>query len=281
MSGHNIPASYNRNAALITTKRTNVVVHPACLPSRGNLRAGSIRSSGEHRIVTYVAPSRASRKSVSARQHHPFTRILHWTTFALLIVAAGSVCAREFIEGPATRQLLLAIHEWTGLTVLALIAPRLAWRAYARIGRLHAKMSPRTRIPAALGHYALYAITLALPVLGWLTANAYGQTLRLFGLLPLPTLIERDREFGYGLQDWHVDAAWLLLTLVLGHVVAALWHHYIRRDNVLRSMQPYVRRRDVRRPRAAALVSRLRTLLRRNRELAQTDPVESHAAKAG
>jgi thiosulfate reductase cytochrome b subunit len=120
-----------------------------------------------------------------------------------------------------------------------------------------------------------------LPVLGWVTANAYGQTLRLFGLLPLPTLIERDREFGYGLQDWHVDAAWLLLTLVLGHVVAALWHHYIRRDNVLRSMQPYVRRRDVRRPRAAALVSRLRTLLRRNRELAQTDPVESHAAKSG
>jgi len=204
----------------------------------------------------------------------------------LLIVAAGSVCAREFIEGPATRQLLLAIHEWTGLTVLALLLPRLAWRVYAGVGKLHATMSPRTRIPAALGHYALYATTLALPVLGWLTANAYGQTLRLFGLLPLPALMARDRELGYGLQDWHVDAAWVLLALVLGHVAAALWHHYIRRDNVLRSMQPYLRRRDVRRrdlrrARAAALLSRLRAVLQRHRELARTDAADSRAAKMG
>ncbi len=242
MREHNIPMSSNLTAAQITTKRTNVVVHPACLPPRGDLRDSSHRSSGEHRIVTHIEPSRASRKPVSARQHHPFTRILHWTTFALLIVAAVSVCAREFIEGPATRRLLLAIHEWSGLTVLALIALRLAWRAYASVGRLHAKMSPRTRIAAALGHYAIYATTLALPVLGWLTANAYGQTLRLFGLLPLPTLMARDRDVGNELQDWHVDAAWLLLALALGHVAAALWHHYIRRDNLLRSMQPYLRR---------------------------------------
>jgi len=238
MREHNIPMSSNLNAAQITTKRTNVVMHPACLPPRADPRDSSLQSSGEHCIVTQVEPSRASRKRVSPRQHHPFTRILHWTTFALLIAATVSICVREFIEGQATRRLLLALHESTGLIVLALIALRLAWRAYARVGRLHATMSPRTRIAAALGQYAMYATTLALPVLGWLTANAYGQTLRLFGLLPLPTLMARDRELGNGLQDWHVDAAWLLLALALGHIAAALWHHYIRRDSVLRSMQP-------------------------------------------
>jgi cytochrome b561 len=275
MSEHNIPTSYNRNAAQITTKRTNVVAHPACPPPRGNLGASPIRSSGEHRIVTHVAPSGASRKPVSARQHHPFTRILHWTTFALLIAAAVTVCAREFIGDQTTRRMLLAIHEWTGLTVLALIVLRLAWRAYANVGRLHAKISPRTRIVAALGHYTLYAATLALPVLGWLTANAYGQTLRLFGLLPLPTLMARDRELGYALQDWHVDAACLLLALVLGHVAAAFWHHYIRRNGVLRSMQPYVRRRNRRHSRAATSLLRLRELLPRYRQLTATEPVES------
>ena len=91
----------------------------------------------------------------------------------------------------------------------------------------------------------------------------------------------RDRELGYGLQDWHVDAAWVLLALVFGHVAAALWHHYIRRDNVLRSMQPYVRRRDLRRAQAAAVLSRLRAVLQRRRELPRTDPADSRAAKTG
>jgi cytochrome b561 len=192
----------------------------------------------------------------------------------MLIVAAVTVCARELVDDQTTRGMLLAIHEWTGVAVLGLIVLRLAWRAYANVGRLHATMSPRTRIVAALGHYALYAVTLALPVLGLLTANAYGQTLRLFGLLPLPTLIARDREFGYALQDWHVDAACVLLALVLGHVAAALWHHYVRRNGVLRSMQPFVQRRDRRRPRAATSVPRLRELLLRYRQLSATEPVE-------
>jgi len=266
-----IHTSYDHCAALTTTQRSNIAVHFA------RLRANPIRSSGEHRLAIRAAPARVTRKPVPARRHHPFTRLLHWATFVLLLVAAGSVCAREFINGQPTRQLLLAIHEWTGLAVLALMLPRLAWRVYASVGQLHAKMSPRTRIAAALGHYALYATSLALPVLGWLTASAYGQTLRLFGLIPLPTLMARDRELGYGLQDWHADAAWVLLALVLGHIAAALWHHYIRRDHVLQSMQPYVRRRDLRQASAAALVSRLRAVLQRHRELARVNPVESRA----
>lgn len=274
----NIQASCNRNPSQATTRRTTVDARFARLPS--NLRPNSIRSSGEHRLVTPASLPCTSRDRVLATRHHPFTRLLHWTTFAMLIVAAISVCAREFIENQAARQMLLAIHEWTGLTVLALIVLRLAWRAYAKVGQLHAKLSPRTRIAAALGHYTLYTTTLALPVLGWLTANAYGQTLQFFGLLPLPTLMARDRELGYALQDWHVGAACVLLALVLGHVAAALWHHYVRRNGVLRSMQPYVRRRDRRRPRAATSVPRLRALLLRYRQVTATEPVESYRAKS-
>jgi len=280
MREHNVHTSYDHNAALTTTQRSNIQV------SFARLRASSMRTSGEHRLVMRAVPARAGRKTVSVLRHHPFTRFLHWMTFALLIVAAGTVCARELIAYQPARQWLLSIHEWSGLAMLALMLLRLAWRVYAGVGKLHKTLSPRTRIVAALGHYALYATTLALPVLGWLTASAYGQTLRLFGLIPLPTLMARDRELGYGLQDWHVDAAWVLLALVLGHVAAALWHHYIRRDNVLRSMQPFprrrnVRRRDVRSARAAAVLSRLGALLRRHRELTQADPVESRAAKSG
>jgi cytochrome b561 len=274
----NIQASCNQNPSQATTRRTTIDARFARLPP--NLRPNSIRLSGEHGIVAPATLSRTSRDRAKARRHHPFTRILHWTTFAVLIVAAVTVCTREFSEDQTTRRMLLAIHEWSGLTVLALIVLRLAWRAYADVGRLHAKISPRTRIVAALGHYTLYATTLALPVLGLLTANAYGQTLRLFGLLPLPTLMARDRELGYALQDWHVDAACVLLALVLGHVAAALWHHYVRRNGVLRSMHPYVRRRDRRSLRAATSVPWLRELLLRCRQMTATRPVESHPASS-
>jgi cytochrome b561 len=275
----NIQESYNnRCPSAATTRRTAVDARFANLPS--TFRHNPTRTSGEHALVTSAALSRSCRDRVPAARHHPFTRILHWTTFAVLIVAAVSVCARQFIEDQTARRMLLAIHEWTGLAVLVLIVLRLAWRVYANVGRLHAKMSPRTRVVAALGHYALYATTLALPILGLLTANAYGQTLRLFGLLPLPALIMRDRELGYALQDWHFDAACVLLALVLGHVAAALWHHYVRRNGVLRSMQPFARRRDRRRPRTTATsVMRLRELLLRYRELRATEPVESRSQK--
>lgn len=236
-------AGHGHKAAPTAAPRSSIDTLFTRLRWHWNLRAGSIRSSAEHGFVARAVRSWASRNPVSVRLHHPFTRILHWATFALLIVAAGTVCAREYIEDYATNQLLLAIHECSGLMVLALIVLRLAWRACAGVGQLHATAPRRGRIFAALGHYALYTTTLTLPILGWLTSNAYNQRLRLFGLLPLPTLIARDRELGYALQDRHVDAAWLLLALVLGHVACALWHHYVRRDDVLRSMQPYGRRR--------------------------------------
>jgi len=202
--------------------------------ARWNLRTGSIRTRG---------PLRADRTPVPVRWHHPVTRSLHWATFASLMVAAVAACSREFVVDRATNQLLLAMHEWSGLAVLAVIVLHLAWRACGCVGRRRAAMPRGARIHAMLGHGVLYTMTLILPVLGWLTANAYNQRPVLFGLLPLPTLIERDRELGYALQDWHIDAAWLLLALLLGHVTVALWHHYIRRDNVPRSMQPYRRQR--------------------------------------
>jgi cytochrome b561 len=226
----NIQAGCNRNPSQATTRRTTVDARFAKLPS--NLRPNSIRSSGEHRLTTPAALPCTNRDRAPAARHHPFTRLLHWTTFAVLIVATVTVFAREFIEDHAARRMLLSIHEWTGLSVLALIVLRLAWRAYANVGRVHAKLSPRTRMVAALGHYTLYATTLALPVLGWLTANAYGQSLRLFGLLPLPTLMAHDREFGYALKDRRCLRA--------AHAAAGS-----RRRRTLASLRPPRRRAEV------------------------------------
>jgi cytochrome b561 len=103
----------------------------------------------------------------------------------------------------------------------------------AEVGR----MSRLIRAVAALTHIALYGLLLALPLLGWALSNAQDRPVHLFGLT-LPALVGADEDLADSLQAWHIDAAWALLALVLLHTGAALWHHFMVRDDVLRAMWP-------------------------------------------
>jgi cytochrome b561 len=175
------------------------------------------------------------------RLHRPLTRLLHWCVFVLVIVAAGTIIARGLVGGSAERKLLLVIHQSAGLAVLGLTVVRMAWRLGAQLGALHAQLPLAMRIGATATHAALYFTVLALTVLGWLTSNACARPLSFFCVIPLPALIGRDRSLGDDLQEWHSDVAWLLLLLVIAHVAAALWHHFLRGDGVMRSMAPFRR----------------------------------------
>jgi cytochrome b561 len=186
---------------------------------------------------------------------------MHWSTAVLLVVAAASIYARTFIGDRTVAALLLAVHETSGVAVLLLTAARLAWRIRARVGAVNANLPRMLRVLAGAGHLALYAVLFTLTTLGWLTADAFGGGVRLFGVLPLPHLIAHDRDLGDDLQQWHAGAAWLLLALVIAHIAAALLHHFVRRDDVLRSMQPFTSRL---RPQS---IARLRTLLHQRRRI--------------
>jgi cytochrome b561 len=99
------------------------------------------------------------------------------------------------------------------------------------------------RAAAQLAHLALYAMLLTLPILGLAVCNAHGVDVSVFGLFQLPSLVAADPDLADELTDYHVWAAWGLLALVSAHVVAALWHHAVRRDGVLVAMLPALKRR--------------------------------------
>jgi cytochrome b561 len=175
------------------------------------------------------------------KPHRPLTRLLHWCVFVLVLVAAASIITRGYIDSSPERKLLLHIHHSAGLAVLGLMLARLAWRLIARVGALQ-EQPLLVRIGATFTHTALYLTLFALPILGWLTSDAFGQQLHFLGAIQVPALIGRNRGLGDALQDWHCNLAWLLLTLVSAHIGAALWHHFLRGDGVLRSMAPFFRR---------------------------------------
>lgn len=173
-------------------------------------------------------------------RHHPVVIALHWFTVTTIIIAVTLILIREDIEGRTAKQLLLDWHRSLGLLILAVMLLRLALRYFLRVGSLDHGLPPILVIVSKAGHAVLYVLLLAIPLLGWAQSSARGQTVNLFGLVPLPPLplIERDRELAETLATWHEAAAWLLLAVVFAHAAAALWHHFVRRDTVLRSMLP-------------------------------------------
>lgn len=167
--------------------------------------------------------------------------VLHWLTVLLVVLAAAFILTRDQLDGRAIRQWLLEGHRHAGLLVLVLFAIRVTLRV--RYGKLQPSGNhPRIlRICAGLTHVALYALLLALPLLGWAMSSASGTPVHFFGLT-LPAIIGEDDDLADNLQAWHVDAAWALLALATLHITAALWHHFVVRDHTLRMMLPGRRR---------------------------------------
>jgi cytochrome b561 len=189
--------------------------------------------------------------------------LLHWSTAALLVLAVAAIVWRDHVEGRALNVLLLIVHESCGIGVLALTIVRLAWRIRARVGAVHAADQPRAlhRLARA-GHYTLYGMLLALPILGWLTVDAHGRKLLFLGVFRLPHLIAQNHDLADGVEQWHLWAAWILLAMVVGHILIASLHHHVRGDSVLSSMLPFLKRPQ--RP----IALRLRSILVQRRRIA-------------
>jgi cytochrome b561 len=171
-------------------------------------------------------------------RHHNLTIALHWTTFGIIVLAVCSVLLRDVVEASEVRLLLLNLHRSMGVAILLLVVARLITRF--RISSEHVSVSlPKgIRLVSLAAHAMLYLFLLALPITGWLFSNAAGKAVSLFGLVDLPALIAKNRDVADQLGGVHETLAWLFIALISAHAGAALWHHYWRKDHVLRSMLP-------------------------------------------
>jgi cytochrome b561 len=171
-------------------------------------------------------------------RYTPPARLLHWLMAALLIgLLALGFYMSDLPLSPEKLQ-LYAWHKWAGVTAFILLAIRLLWRATHRPPALPASMSAAAQRMAHLGHLALYALMIAIPLSGWLMSSAKGFQTVYFGVLPIPDLLAKNPELGELLATLHGGLNLLLVLTVLGHAAAALKHHFVDRDDVLRRMLP-------------------------------------------
>ena len=175
--------------------------------------------------------------------YHPLARGLHW--LMALLIAGLLVLGHYMSELPLSPEKLqyFSWHKWAGVTVFALLWVRLAWRLVHRPPALSDTLSPLQQRLAHAGHGALYLLMLAMPLSGWLMSSAKGVPTVWFGLLQLPDLLSRDRVLGEQLENVHAALSWVLVIMVALHILAALYHHRVLRDDTLHRMWP---RRDTR-----------------------------------
>lgn len=104
------------------------------------------------------------------------------------------------------------------------------------------ELPPLFSFVSRITHVLLYTGLVLVPLLGWINASSRGWTVRLLGVVPYPALSEPGSAFGHTMGDVHGILAWVLFALILLHVVAALFHRFVRKDHVLQRMLPHAGR---------------------------------------
>ncbi len=172
------------------------------------------------------------------RAYTGIAKIFHWL-LALMIIISFSV-GLYMVDQPFSPQRLRLYnwHKWAGVTILALSALRLLWRLYQPAPALPATMPAWQKMASNWVHIFLYILFFAVPLTGWVYSSAAGFPIVWFGVLPLPDMVSKNRELAEFLKPFHWIAAYSLAGMVLIHIAAALKHHFIERDDVLKRMLP-------------------------------------------
>lgn len=138
---------------------------------------------------------------------------------------------------------LYSWHKSLGMIILALVALRLSWRILNTTPDLPNHMNRFEKFGAHAAHWALYALMIAMPLTGWLMSSTGGLTVNVFGWVEIPDLVAVDTDLSATLKRVHYWLSWAFAALIVGHFSAALYHHFVHRDNVLTSMLPSFKRK--------------------------------------
>jgi cytochrome b561 len=162
---------------------------------------------------------------------------LHWATAILVVLLYGSAQIWDFWPRGPERAAVVAVHVSFGLLLALAIVLRLLWR-----------LGPGRRIQAAPGglielaskvvHYALYALILVEVVLGITLRWAGPEPLAFFNLFTIPSPLTLAADQRHWVRETHELIGTIVIIVAGIHAAAALFHHYVMRDDVMRRMLP-------------------------------------------
>jgi cytochrome b561 len=171
--------------------------------------------------------------------HYPATsKVLHWLVAICVLTTAPMAIAMTRIGKGPTQDALYNFHKSLGVLILVLMILRLINRLAVGALSAEAGIAPWQKAVSSIVHTSLYVLLLAMPIVGYIANSAYGASTPFFGLFELPRMIGKNEALATQLFTLHRWVGWLVVLLALTHISAALYHHFIRRDAVLKRMLP-------------------------------------------
>jgi cytochrome b561 len=175
--------------------------------------------------------------TVTIQRFSPLQRLLHWL-MALCILAMFFIGVGMVSTVRPDYVLLVTTHKTLGIAILLLAVIRLGLRLRYGAPALPADVPEPMRIAAHLSHYALYALMIGMPLIGWAMMSAANYPIVLYGGLRLPPILPPSIGLHALLWSAHFYLAFAFFALVLLHIAAALLHLLVRRDGVFQAMAP-------------------------------------------
>jgi len=171
-------------------------------------------------------------------------RSLHWLMaiciLSMLFIGVGMVSTvmPKYLT-------LVSIHKPLGIAILVLALIRLAVRLRYGAPPLPADLPEPMKLAAQLSHYALYALMIAMPLIGWGMLSAAAYPVVLYGGVHLPAILPQSDGLHTLLWNAHFYLAFAFFALILMHLAAALVHALVRRDGVFDAMAPWSTRERI------------------------------------
>jgi cytochrome b561 len=165
------------------------------------------------------------------------SRLFHWTLGFVIIGMLAYGWWMNHMAARPDRFFHRSIHADIGYVVLLLMAVRLIWRAVNPVPALPADMPSWQRWSARATNGALYAVTIVVALAGWAHSGAHKPDYAdWFGLFRVPQFTSTDKANADFYENLHIYMAYVLIALVTLHILAALYHLFVRDDNVASRM---------------------------------------------
>lgn len=164
-------------------------------------------------------------------------RCLHWGLALAIIGMIAFGWWMNHMPARPDRFFYRSIHADIGYVILLLTVARMVWRLVNPTPAMPAETSRWQKIAAHVSHGALYLAVIVVIMLGWAHSGAHTPDYSsFFGLFHVPQFTSPDKAAANAYEDRHILFAYVLLALIGIHLLAALWHHFIRRDRVVTRM---------------------------------------------